>query len=55
MSDPDDTGEPVTEEPQPRRRWDPPRIETGPLFESNSLQCGNKTETDGCLIDPGPS
>ena len=23
-----------------KRRWEPPRIKTGQLFESNSLSCG---------------
>lgn len=29
----------------PKRRWQPPRIKTGQLFESNSMAC-NKTMTD---------
>jgi hypothetical protein len=26
--------------PTEKRRWEPPRIKTGQLFESNSLSCG---------------
>jgi hypothetical protein len=25
---------------KPKRAWQPPRIKTGQLFESNSLSCG---------------
>jgi hypothetical protein len=36
-----------------KRPWERPRIETGPLFESNSLACGkNSPNTDECLANP---
>jgi hypothetical protein len=42
-------------EPRPApRRWQPPHIRSGQLFEANSLACEKADATGGdpCLMDP---
>jgi hypothetical protein len=42
MAEPDDdepADPPPPPTPPPRRAWEPPRIKSGQLFESNSLAC----------------
>jgi hypothetical protein len=36
-----------------KRTWQPPRIRSGRLFESNSLACGKNTPAmDQCIQNP---
>jgi len=36
-----------------KRAWQPPRVRTGHLFESNSLACGKNTPSlDQCIQNP---
>lgn len=36
-----------------KRPWQPPRVRTGHLFESNSLACGKNTpQLDQCIQNP---
>lgn len=36
-----------------KRPWQPPRVRTGHLFESNSLACGKSTpNTEQCIQNP---
>jgi hypothetical protein len=36
--------------PRSKKRWEPPRVKTGQLFESNSLACGKGQGGDeNCL------
>jgi hypothetical protein len=40
---------PPPEAPPAKRKWDPPRIQSGQLFESNSLACAkNGPEIEQC-------
>jgi hypothetical protein len=42
--------------PRGKKPWEPPRVKTGHLFESNSLACGKNTpQTDECLQNPTQS
>ena len=53
MPEPDDAaaGESPTA-PEAKEPWEPPRIESGQLFEANSLACG-KSAGDGDCIATG--
>lgn len=46
----DDADPPPARESAPqKRRWDPPRIQSGQLFETNSLACAkNGPELEQC-------
>ncbi len=48
-----------TDEPQasrPRRPWQTPQIESGQLFESNSLSCGKDSPmNEQCAANPSSS
>jgi hypothetical protein len=42
--------------PRSKKPWEPPRVKTGHLFESNSLSCGkNSPGQDECLQNPTQS
>ena len=42
--------------PRPKKPWEPPRVKTGHLFESNSLACGkNGPGNEECLNNPTQS
>lgn len=39
-----------------KKPWEPPRIKTGQLFETNSLACGKiSSSEDQCLQEPTTS
>jgi hypothetical protein len=42
-SDDEDTPAPEPPPVPPKRHWEPPRIRSGQLFESNSLACTGKS------------
>ena len=45
-----------TQAPVVKRPWQPPRVRTGHLFESNSLACGKNVEyLDQCVQNPATS
>jgi hypothetical protein len=49
-SDPNPPGEP----PAPgKKKWEKPTIQSGQLFEANSLSCGkNEPTTEQCMQNP---
>jgi hypothetical protein len=49
MSDPKDEGSstPMPPDVAPKQHWEPPRITTGILFESNAETCGKNTAACG--------
>jgi hypothetical protein len=56
MSENDESPPAPAAEPPPApapRRWEPPSIRSGQLFEANSLACGksNPTEGEQCMMD----
>jgi hypothetical protein len=56
MATSSDTPPPPPPEPLPaRRKWDPPQIESGQLFEANSLSCGKGAgaEVEQCMMMGG--
>jgi hypothetical protein len=45
-----------TKKAKAKRAWEPPRLESGHLFESNSLACGkNSGATQQCQMNPETS
>jgi uncharacterized OB-fold protein len=45
-----------TPKPARKRRWQPPKVKSGQLFESNSLACGKvfSTGNEDCLASGTP-